>query len=83
VASRSPLRDYIAETDEEKIVMYADKFHSKKVPPIFNSAKQYRKFLLTNFGKEKAERFMAMVDEFGEPDLGPLMNRYGHKLDDQ
>ena len=67
-----PLRDYVAETDEERIVMYADKYHSKKVPPTFNSAEKYSEFLATNFGEKKSRQFNAMVDEIGEPDLEPL-----------
>ena len=30
-----PPADYLAETGEERLVMYADKFHSKKTPPGF------------------------------------------------
>ncbi len=32
-----PLKDYVAETTEEKLIMYADKFHSKT--PKFNAYK--------------------------------------------
>jgi len=78
-----PVRDYIAETDEEKIVMYADKFHSKKTPPTFNSVEKYSEFLKSKFGDGKAEQFRKLVDEFGESDLEPLVNRYGYKLDDE
>ena len=36
IAQRLPLppADYLAETGEERLVMYADKFHSKKTPPV-------------------------------------------------
>lgn len=36
-----PIADYLAGTDEELLVMYADKFHSKTTPPYFNSYEWY------------------------------------------
>ena len=75
-----PVRDYVAETDEEKIVMYADKFHSKSLPPRFNARATYRNFLQSKFGEGKAGKFDTFVAEFGEPDLTPLIKSYGHEL---
>jgi len=75
-----PARDYIAETDEEKIVMYADKFHSKSEPPMFNSVKWYEDHLRHKFGRHKVELFQMLVEEFGAPDLKPLMERYGQSI---
>lgn len=75
-----PARDYIAETDEEKIVMYADKFHSKSEPPMFNSVKWYEEHLEHKLGADKVELFQKLVEEFGEPDLQPLMQRYGQPI---
>lgn len=75
-----PARDYVAETDEEKIVMYADKFHSKSTPPTFNSAVWYADYLRSKFGEDKAEQFESLVNDFGEPDLKPLLSRYGHTI---
>lgn len=75
-----PARDYVAETDEERLVMYADKFHSKKTPPTFNSAKWYRDYLMTNFGEQKVHTFDELVHEFGKPDLQPLKEQYGHTI---
>src|SRR5215813_12177153 len=36
-----PVDDYLAESAEEKVVMYADKFHSKTTPPVFVTAASY------------------------------------------
>jgi uncharacterized protein len=36
-----PPADYVAETGEETLVMYADKFHSKTSPPAFLTADAY------------------------------------------
>jgi uncharacterized protein len=75
-----PVRDYIPETDEEKIVMYADKFHTKIVPPTFNSVTWYTEYLRSKFGEAKAQRFIAFVQQFGEPDLKPLIAKYGQGI---
>ncbi|MFJ5776916.1 HD domain-containing protein [Streptomyces sp. NPDC093094] len=63
-----PPRDYLAETVEERLVMYADKFHTKTTPPAFVSASSYARHI-ARFGTEKAEAFHALRAEFGEPDL--------------
>jgi uncharacterized protein len=75
-----PPRDYVPETDEEKIVAFADKFHSKSEPPTFNSVAWYTEHLSKKFGQHKVELFNEMLDEFGEPDLKPLMSRYGQPV---
>lgn len=71
-----PQKDYLAETPEERLVMYADKFHSKTQPPQFNSVAWYGDHV-AQFGENKRRQFMAMVHEFGEPDLGVLAKQYG------
>ena len=71
-----PRRDYIAETPEERIVMFADKFHSKSEPPSFNSARWYENYLSEKFGAAKAQVFQNMIEEFGEPDIGTLSQLY-------
>ncbi|GAA2304473.1 HD domain-containing protein [Actinomadura luteofluorescens] len=74
-----PAGDYVAVTGEERLVMYADKFHSKTDPPTFVSAATYAG-RVRRFGEEKVPVFEAMRESFGEPDLRPLMDRYGHGL---
>ncbi len=74
-----PPADYLAETGEERLVMYADKFHSKTAPPVFLAAAACAA-RLRRFGEEKVRAFQAMRDAFGEPDLGPLSESYGHPV---
>jgi uncharacterized protein len=74
-----PVDDYLAETVEERLVMYADKFHSKTTPPKFLTAASCLSGL-RRFGAGKAARFTSMADEFGEPDLAPLAREYGHRV---
>jgi uncharacterized protein len=81
LAQRLPLppADYLAETGEERLVMYADKFHSKTDPPAFRTAAACADGL-RRFGDEKALAFQAMRDAFGDPDLAALSQRYGHPV---
>jgi uncharacterized protein len=81
IAQRLPLppADYLAETGEERLVMYADKFHSKKTPPVLITAPAYAA-RVRRFGAEKVAAFQAMRATFGEPDLEPFSAAYGHRI---
>jgi uncharacterized protein len=81
ISQRLPLppADYLAETDEELLVMYSDKFHSKKTPPVFYTADAYAA-RVSRFGPEKVAAFEAMRATFGDPDLAPLADAYGHRI---
>jgi uncharacterized protein len=81
LAQRLPIppADYLAETGEERLVMYADKFHSKTTPPVFLTASACAARLL-RFGQEKVEAFEALRDTFGQPDLARLSEIYGHAV---
>ncbi|MCA6091371.1 HD domain-containing protein [Streptomyces sp. SCA3-4] len=72
-----PVADYVAESGEEQLVMYADKFHTKATPPAFLSFDAYAAYV-GRFGTEKVAAFHALRDRFGEPDLALLSARYGH-----
>ncbi|AGL17102.1 HD domain-containing protein [Actinoplanes sp. N902-109] len=74
-----PPADYVAVTAEERLVMYADKFHSKTTPPRFNTAASYLAYS-RRFGPGKAELFAAMVEQYGEPELTSLATEYGHGM---
>jgi uncharacterized protein len=74
-----PPADYTAETLEERLVMYADKFHSKTAPPTFDTFEGYKN-RLAQFGEVKVAYFEKLANEFGIPDLEPLIQKYGHTL---
>jgi uncharacterized protein len=84
-----PPGDYMAETREETIVMYADKFHTKAVlpapqppragPPAFLSAAEYAASI-SRFGAGKLAAFEALREEFGDPDLASVSSRHGQPL---
>ena len=77
-----PHEDFLAETTEEELVMYADKFHSKTKPPYFNSHEFYTDYT-ARFGEESSASFAALTAKFGKPDLAPLIRKYGHALRDR
>ncbi len=73
-----PVGDYVAGSPEERLVMYADKFHTKTDPPAFLTADEYAESL-ARFGADKVAAFRRMVEQYGEPDLGAFVGRYGHR----
>ncbi|MCO8275810.1 HD domain-containing protein [Actinoplanes sp. TRM 88003] len=81
VAQNLPLppADYLAETPEETLVMYADKFHSKTTPPRFNTPSAYAASLV-RFGPGKVAIFEDLVARYGPPELNDLAERYGHAV---
>ncbi|SCL33238.1 uncharacterized protein GA0074692_3527 [Micromonospora pallida] len=74
-----PPGDYTADTLEEELVMYADKFHSKTTPPTFLTPASYAASV-RRFGVDKVARFAALVEKFGEPDLPALSRHYQQPL---
>lgn len=74
-----PVDDYLAKSREEELVMFADKFHSKTTPPAFLTPSSYTR-KVQRFGEDKAATFTSLLERFGEPDLGLLMDTYGHAL---
>ena len=74
-----PPADYMAETDEELLVMYADKFHSKTTPPCFHTLETYRTYA-AQFGTDGLLRLNAMAEKFGMPDLERYRQEYGFEI---
>jgi uncharacterized protein len=76
-----PPGDYVARTDEERLVMYADKFHSKSRGGRFHTADGYAR-LVTRFGPGKDEDFASLRAQFGEPDVAALSAEFGDPVRD-
>lgn len=74
-----PPADYLAETVEERLVMYADAFHSKTLPPAFVSPDAFAA-RVRRFGDDKVAAFQALREEFGDPDLAPLAEAWGQPV---
>ncbi|MEV0290560.1 MULTISPECIES: hypothetical protein [unclassified Kribbella] len=71
--------DYVPSTPEEELVMYADKFHSKRTPPVFVSGDTYAA-VVARWGADKVITFGAMRQRYGDPDLAPLVDATGFAL---
>ncbi|MFC8292554.1 HD domain-containing protein [Streptomyces sp. NPDC057242] len=74
-----PPADYLAVTPEERMVMYADKFHSKSTPPRFLSPETYA-VSVSRFGRDKVAAFGVLRAAYGDPELDGLADAYGHAL---
>ncbi len=82
-----PLRDLIAETSEEWLVMYADKLHTKAISEDdphdklgwFVSPQTYLEHA-RSFGEDNAVTFARLVEKHGTPDLRGLADQYGQEL---
>lgn len=80
-----PPADYTANTPEERLLMYADKFHSKskppKEPPYFCTFEWYYN-LVQKFGSDKQAKFQALADEFGKPDIALVAGKFCFSIKD-
>src|SRR5213078_3810287 len=74
-----PVADYLPRTPEEELVMYADKFHSKRRPPVFLSGETYAAEV-GRFGADKVLRFGALREWYGDPSLGELSEATGYAV---
>lgn len=78
-----PVADYTATTDEERLIMYADKFHSKSTPPVeppyFCTFEWFRN-AIQRFGEDKTVKLDALAELFGKPDLEILRKQFGHEV---
>lgn len=72
-----PHKDYFAESDEEELVMYADKYHSKT--PKFNTFESYLSHVSV-FSDRNSLEFRRLAAKYGVPDLEELSRSYGHPL---
>ncbi|MFI5690750.1 HDIG domain-containing metalloprotein [Kribbella sp. NPDC051586] len=74
-----PVYDYLPRTAEEELVLYADKFHSKRTPPVFLTGDTYAAEV-ARFGPDKVLRFGALRERYGDPRLGPLSAATGYAV---
>ena len=74
-----PPADYVPMNLEQEIVMYADKFHSKSVPPKFLTVEAYTA-RAERFGEANKQRWLDLVAKYGVPDVRSLADQYGMRL---
>lgn len=76
-----PPADYFAETPEEQLIMYADKFHTKSNPPKLMLPATYQEYIKKfNNSDQKIARFVEFQQQFGTPNLTPLSEKYGFEI---
>ena len=75
-----PAGDYIPRTVEQEIVMVADKYNSKSIPPRFLTVDTYKR-KAARFGEENAKRWMCLVNKYGRPSVCKLADLFGLKVD--
>lgn len=74
-----PVDDYVPGTREEELVMYADKFHSKRTPPVFVSGASYQ-VAVGRWGEDKVATFAALRAKYGDPELTALSESTGYAV---
>lgn len=72
-----PAQDFTPQTVEERLILYADKFHSKT--PKFNTFASYSSFL-KKYGEPQVLKFETLAKEFGIPELQVLSQKYNHPI---
>ncbi|PKU90467.1 phosphohydrolase [Bifidobacterium pseudolongum subsp. globosum] len=76
-----PPDDYVPMNLEQEVVMVADKYHSKSVPPKFLTADAYAR-KAARFGEDNKEQWLDLVRTYGEPDVPALAEEYHMRLVD-
>ncbi|NMM98422.1 Phosphohydrolase [Bifidobacterium sp. DSM 109959] len=74
-----PPDDYVPMNLEQEVVMYADKFHSKSVPPKFLTVDAYTA-RAQRFGEENEQRWLELVAKYGVPDIPALAEKYQMRM---
>lgn len=74
-----PVDDYKPQTVEQEIVMVADKYNSKSIPPRFLTVEEYRR-KAARFGEENACRWLQLVDQYGEPNIAALADFFNARI---
>ena len=74
-----PPADYVPMNLEQEVVMYADKFHSKSVPPKFLQVEAYTA-RAERFGEDNKRRWLDLVAKYGVPDIPALAEKYGMRV---
>ena len=61
---------------EQEVVMVADKYHSKSIPPRFLTAEAYAR-KAARYGEDNRKAWMDLVRKYGVPDVDSLARHYG------
>ncbi|WP_300766510.1 HD domain-containing protein [uncultured Bifidobacterium sp.] len=70
-----PPDNYSPMTLEQEVVMVADKYHSKSIPPRFLTAEAYER-KAARYGEANRRAWMELVRKYGVPDIDSLARQY-------
>ncbi|KFF31373.1 HD superfamily hydrolase [Bifidobacterium bombi DSM 19703] len=82
VAQNLPLPpdDYSPANREQEVVMVADKYNSKSIPPRFLTADAYAR-KAARYGNANKQAWLALVRRYGVPDIPALARRFRMNLE--
>ncbi len=75
-----PPDDYVPVNLEQEVVMVADKYNSKSVPPRFLTAEAYAR-KARRFGPPNERAWRELVVKYGMPDIPSLAKHFDQKLE--
>ncbi|MCO6558973.1 MAG: HD domain-containing protein [Bifidobacterium sp.] len=76
-----PPADYVPMNLEQEVVMVADKYNSKSIPPRFLTAEAYAR-KARRFGSDNERQWLDLVKKYGVPDIPALAKKFDMKLDE-
>ncbi|MDF7640199.1 HD domain-containing protein [Bifidobacterium sp. ESL0784] len=76
-----PPADYVPMNLEQEVVMVADKYNSKSIPPRFLTAEAYA-HKARRFGAANEHQWLDLVRKYGVPDIPALAKKFDMKLDE-
>ncbi|WEV46922.1 HD domain-containing protein [Bifidobacterium sp. ESL0690] len=76
-----PPADYVPMNLEQEVVMVADKYNSKSIPPRFLTAEAYAR-KARRFGADNERQWLDLVKKYGVPDIPALAKKFDMKLDE-
>ena len=74
-----PPADYVPMNLEQEVVMVADKYNSKSIPPKFLTAEAYAR-KAARFGESNRREWLRLLERYGVLDVKPLAEQYHMRI---
>ena len=74
-----PPADYVPMNLEQEVVMVADKYNSKSIPPKFLTAEAYTRKAV-RFGESNKREWLRLLERYGVLDVKPLAEQYHMRI---
>ena len=74
-----PPADYVPMNLEQEVVMVADKYNSKSIPPKFLTAEAYAR-KAARFGESNRREWLRLLERYGVLDVMPLAEQYHMRI---